>query len=78
MGTGVTEEGAEEVRTLKNAYTVIHIDTGQDVKAWFPDFPGLTVSGDRLADTLFTRVAYLVFEDAGAIECIGLFHGSTL
>jgi hypothetical protein len=39
---------------LKKTYTVIHVDTGQSTEAWFPDFPGLTVPGDRLADTLFT------------------------
>jgi hypothetical protein len=39
---------------LKKTYTIVHVDTGQGVEAWFPDFPGLTVSGDRLADTLFT------------------------
>lgn len=35
-------------------YTVVHVDTAQGVEAWFPDFPGLTIPGDRLADTLFT------------------------
>lgn len=35
-------------------YIVVHVDTDQGVEAWFPDFPGLTVPGDRLADTLFT------------------------
>lgn len=39
---------------MKKTYTVVHVDTGQGVEAWFPDFPGLTVPGDRLADTLFT------------------------
>lgn len=39
---------------MKKTYTVVHIDTGQGVKAWFPDFPGLTIPGDCLADTLFT------------------------
>ena len=39
---------------MKKIYTVVHVDTGQGVEAWFPDFPGLTVPGDRLADTLFT------------------------
>jgi len=38
---------------LKKTYTVIHVDTDRGVEAWFPDFPGLTVLGDRLADTLF-------------------------
>jgi hypothetical protein len=38
---------------LKKTYTVVNVDTGQGVEAWFPDFPGLTVPGDRLADTLF-------------------------
>ena len=33
---------------------VVYVDTGQRVEAWFPDFPGLTVAGDRLADTLPT------------------------
>jgi len=39
---------------LKKTYTVVHVDTGQGVEAWFPDFPGLRVTGDRLADTLFS------------------------
>ena len=39
---------------LKKTYTVIHVDTDQGVEAWFPDFPGLTVPGDRLADTIFS------------------------
>ena len=39
---------------MKKTYTVVHVDTGQGVEAWFPDFPGLTVPGDRLSDTLFT------------------------
>lgn len=39
---------------MKKTYAVVHVDTGQGVEAWFPDFPGLTVPGDRLADTLFT------------------------
>lgn len=39
---------------MKKTYTVVHVDTGEGVVAWFPDFPGLTVTGDRLADTLFT------------------------
>lgn len=39
---------------MKKTYTVVHVDTGQGVEAWFPDFPGLVVPGDRLADTLFS------------------------
>lgn len=39
---------------MKKTYTVIHADTGQGVEAWFPDFPGVTVLGDRLADTIFS------------------------
>ena len=39
---------------MKKTYTVVHVDTGQGVEAWFPDFPGLTVPGARLSDTLFT------------------------
>jgi hypothetical protein len=39
---------------MKKIYAVAHVDTGQGVEAWFPDFPGLIVPGDRLADTLFT------------------------
>ena len=39
---------------MKNTYTVVHVDTGQEVEAWFPDFPGVTVPGDRLADTIFS------------------------
>ena len=38
---------------MKKTYTVVHVDTGQGVEAWFPDFPGVTVPGDRLADTIF-------------------------
>jgi hypothetical protein len=37
---------------LKKTYVVVHVDTGQGVEASFPDFPGLTVPGDRLADTI--------------------------
>lgn len=44
---------------MKKTYTIVHVDTGQGVKAWFPDFPGLTVPGDRLADTLFTAPVVL-------------------
>ena len=39
---------------MKKTYTVVHVDTGQGVEAWFPDFPGLTIPGDRLADTIFS------------------------
>lgn len=39
---------------MNKTYTVVHVDTGQVVEAWFPDVTGLTVPGDRLADTLFT------------------------
>ena len=39
---------------MKKTYTVVHVDTGQGVEASFPDFPGLTIPGDRLADTIFT------------------------
>jgi hypothetical protein len=39
---------------LRKIYTVVHVDTGQGVEAWFPDFPGLIIRGDHLADTLFT------------------------
>lgn len=39
---------------MKKTYTVVHVDTGQEVEAWFPDFPGLTAPGDRLSDTLFS------------------------
>jgi hypothetical protein len=39
---------------LKKTYVVIHVDTGQSVEAWFPDFPNLRVPGDRLADTIFS------------------------
>lgn len=39
---------------MKKTYVVVHVDTDQGVEAWFPDFPGLAVPGDRLADTLFT------------------------
>ncbi len=39
---------------MKKTYTVVHVDAGQRVEAWFPDFPGLTVPGDRLADMIFS------------------------
>ena len=39
---------------MKKTYVVIHVDSGQSVEASFPDFPGLTVPGDRLADTILT------------------------
>ena len=39
---------------MKKTYTVVHVDKGQSVEAWFPDFPNLTVPGDRLADTLLS------------------------
>lgn len=42
-----------ERQALKKAHVVIHLDTGDTVKAWFPDFPGFVVLGDRLADTIF-------------------------
>lgn len=31
---------------------MIHVDSGSDVRAWLPDFPGLTIPGDRLSDTI--------------------------
>lgn len=31
---------------------MIHVDSGSDIRAWLPDFPGLTVPGDRLSDTI--------------------------
>jgi predicted RNase H-like HicB family nuclease len=37
---------------LKKAYITIHVDSGESVRAWFPDFPDLIIPGDRLADTL--------------------------
>lgn len=39
---------------MKKTYIVVHVDTGQGVEAWFPDFPGLRIPGDRLADTIFS------------------------
>lgn len=36
----------------RTTYIVIHDDSGQSVKAWLPDFPGVTSPGDRLSDTL--------------------------
>lgn len=45
---------------MEKIYVVIHEDTGQAVKAWFPDFPNLTVPGDRLSDTL--TIAPLVLQ----------------
>lgn len=44
---------------MKKTYTVVHVDAGQGVDAWFPDFPGLTVPGDRLADTIFLATLVL-------------------
>ena len=38
---------------MKKTYTIVHVDTDQGVRAWFPDFPDLIIPGDRLADTLF-------------------------
>lgn len=37
---------------MRMAYIAIHVDDGSSVKAWLPDFPGLTLAGDRLSDTL--------------------------
>lgn len=37
---------------MRKAYVAIHVDDGSSVKAWLPDFPGLTLAGDRLSDTL--------------------------
>jgi hypothetical protein len=45
---------------LKKTYIIIHVDAGDSVKALFPDFPDLVISGDRLADTIFS--APLVLE----------------
>jgi predicted RNase H-like HicB family nuclease len=42
----------EETRVVRTTYIVIHDDSGQSVKAWLPDFPGVTLPGDRLSDTL--------------------------
>ena len=37
---------------MRRAYVAIHVDDGSSVKAWLPDFPGLSLAGDRLSDTL--------------------------
>jgi hypothetical protein len=37
---------------LRRAYVAIHVDDGSSVKAWLPDFSGLSLAGDRLSDTL--------------------------
>lgn len=37
---------------MRRTYIVIHADTGAFIKAWFPDFPGFSVPGDRWTDTL--------------------------
>lgn len=37
---------------VRRTYVAIHDDSGQSVKAWLPDFPGVTLPGDRLSDTL--------------------------
>jgi HicB_like antitoxin of bacterial toxin-antitoxin system len=39
---------------MRRTYVAIHDDSGQSVKAWLPDFPNVTVPGDRLSDTLTT------------------------
>lgn len=37
---------------MRRTYVAIHVDNGSSVKAWLPDFPGLTLPGDRLSDTI--------------------------
>ena len=37
---------------MRRTYIVIHVDNGSSVKAWLPDFPGVTLPGDRLSDTI--------------------------
>lgn len=37
---------------MRRTYVAIHEDSGRSVQAWLPDFPGVTVPGDRLSDTL--------------------------
>lgn len=37
----------------KKVYIIVHVDAKDGVQAWFPDFPGLIVPGDRVSDTLF-------------------------
>lgn len=37
---------------MRRVYVAIHVDDGSSVKAWLPDFPGLSLAGDRLSDTL--------------------------
>ena len=37
---------------MKRTYIAIYADVGSSVKAWLPDFPGMTLPGDRLSDTL--------------------------
>jgi hypothetical protein len=49
-----------QVNICAKPYVVIHEDTGQAVKAWFPDFPDLTSPSDHLGDTL--TIAPLVLQ----------------
>ncbi len=37
---------------MQRTYIAIHADIGPIIKAWVPDFPGVTVPGDRWTDTL--------------------------
>ncbi len=37
---------------MRRTYVAIHVDNGSSVKAWLPDFPGVTLPGDRLSDTI--------------------------
>lgn len=37
---------------MQRTYITIHADIGSIIKAWAPDFPGVTVPGDRWTDTL--------------------------
>lgn len=37
---------------MRRTYVVSHADTGPNIKAWLPDFPGFSVPGDRWTDTL--------------------------
>lgn len=51
---------------MRRTYVVIHVDSGSEVKAWLPDFPGLTIPGERLSDTITLAPLAL-----GRKRCVG-------
>lgn len=52
---------------MRRVYVAIHVDDGSSVKAWLPDFPGLSLAGDRLSDTL-TQMPLLLERHAGEMR----------